>query len=232
MAQRISKNPVERKRELIDAAEKLFVHNGYEQTSVKDIITSVGVAHGLFYYYFPSKEAILTAIIDRYYESFLENMNPIIDSESGTGLEMFMRMLIVSSSMKKGKEQFFSYIGTTQDPVLQERLSARYKEIIAPTIVSIVKKGVQDGSFDTPYPEESVDAIHACGTALLAPRVGAHSATDLLRGYHAYLEIVERILGIQDHALREFVDSQLSGTDEQIRAFSKALQEDGAHERD
>ena len=71
MTSRRSKHPEERRKELLDAAERLFVEQGYEETSIRDIITTVGVAHGLFYYYFRSKEDILAAIIDRFYDSFL-----------------------------------------------------------------------------------------------------------------------------------------------------------------
>ncbi len=47
---RISKDPEERKNEIVDAAEELFVTKGYEKTSISDIVKKVGVAQGLFYY--------------------------------------------------------------------------------------------------------------------------------------------------------------------------------------
>lgn len=59
---RITKAPDERRMELFNAAQALFFTKGYEKTSVKDIVKQVGVAKGLFYYYFESKQALLEAL--------------------------------------------------------------------------------------------------------------------------------------------------------------------------
>jgi AcrR family transcriptional regulator len=63
--ERVTKVPEERKQELIDTAERLFLEKGYEQTTVADIVREIEVAQGTFYYYFSSKEEILEAIIEK-----------------------------------------------------------------------------------------------------------------------------------------------------------------------
>ncbi|MFB0959189.1 MAG: TetR/AcrR family transcriptional regulator [Clostridiaceae bacterium] len=63
---RISKDPKVRRQEIMDAARELFLKNGYENTSVDDIVRRLSVAKGLFYYYFPKKDAILAAIADEF----------------------------------------------------------------------------------------------------------------------------------------------------------------------
>ncbi|NLB21913.1 MAG: TetR/AcrR family transcriptional regulator [Clostridium sp.] len=65
---RISKDPEIRRQEIIDTARKLFIEKGYEKTSIDDIVGEMNVAKGLFYYYFPKKEAILSAIADQLVE--------------------------------------------------------------------------------------------------------------------------------------------------------------------
>ena len=39
----------------MDAALELFVEKGFETTTINDVVKRVGVAQGLFYYYFGSK---------------------------------------------------------------------------------------------------------------------------------------------------------------------------------
>ena len=56
---RITKEPEVRKQEILDTALKLFGENGYEKTSITDIAKAIGVAQGVCYRYFPSKEALL-----------------------------------------------------------------------------------------------------------------------------------------------------------------------------
>ncbi len=55
----------ERRNQLIDVALELFGQNGIEATRVSDIAREAGVAQGLLYHYFPSKDALLAAIVER-----------------------------------------------------------------------------------------------------------------------------------------------------------------------
>lgn len=52
------------RREIVEAANRLFYHRGYNQTSFTDIAEAAGVPRGNFYYYFKSKDDILGAVID------------------------------------------------------------------------------------------------------------------------------------------------------------------------
>jgi len=56
LVSRISKAPEERKKELIEVATKLFELKGYEKVSVRDILSEVNGAPGMFYYYFSLKK--------------------------------------------------------------------------------------------------------------------------------------------------------------------------------
>jgi AcrR family transcriptional regulator len=53
----------ERRRQLIDHAARLFAANGYHPTSVADIVGSLGVGKGVFYWYFDSKEQLFLEIL-------------------------------------------------------------------------------------------------------------------------------------------------------------------------
>lgn len=49
------------RRQLLDAAVKVFAERGFEAGSIQEIAAVAGVANGTFYNYFPTKEAILEA---------------------------------------------------------------------------------------------------------------------------------------------------------------------------
>ena len=53
-----SKGVPSRRLDFVLAAQSLFEEKGFENTSVDDIAARVGVAKGLFYYYFGSKEEL------------------------------------------------------------------------------------------------------------------------------------------------------------------------------
>jgi AcrR family transcriptional regulator len=54
----------ERKQELLDCAAELFSKRGYAETRIIDICTAAGAAKGLFYWYFETKEALFTELVE------------------------------------------------------------------------------------------------------------------------------------------------------------------------
>jgi AcrR family transcriptional regulator len=56
----------ERRDELMNAAERLFLEHGIASTTIEQITTAAEVAKGTFYLYFTSKEDICAALGDRF----------------------------------------------------------------------------------------------------------------------------------------------------------------------
>ena len=84
---RISKDPDERRLEIINAAEKLFNEKGFENTAVSDIVKSIGVAQGTFYYYFKSKDDVFNAIAEEFINEFMESFALIVDDKNLSTVE-------------------------------------------------------------------------------------------------------------------------------------------------
>jgi TetR/AcrR family transcriptional regulator, transcriptional repressor for nem operon len=53
---------------LLDAAMRLFHEQGYGETGVSTILREAGVHSGSLYHHFPSKEALLEGVLERYTE--------------------------------------------------------------------------------------------------------------------------------------------------------------------
>jgi AcrR family transcriptional regulator len=60
---RLTDQGKERKQQLLDEAARLFSERGYASTRVVDICDAAGVAKGLFYWYFPNKEALFADLV-------------------------------------------------------------------------------------------------------------------------------------------------------------------------
>jgi AcrR family transcriptional regulator len=73
-APRWQRRPAARRDELLDAAQRLFTRNGLAQTSVADIAAEARVAKGSVYRYFESKETLLGAMKDRFFERMMERV--------------------------------------------------------------------------------------------------------------------------------------------------------------
>ena len=68
----------ERRNQLVDVSLRLFAEKGFERTTIKDISEAAGVAQGLIYHYFASKEELLFAAVDRH--GFLPELRRILSA--------------------------------------------------------------------------------------------------------------------------------------------------------
>jgi AcrR family transcriptional regulator len=66
------KNPDVRKQEILDGAIKIFARKGYEKTTTADISKELNISQGLCYRYYPTKEAIYDAALERYADFIVE----------------------------------------------------------------------------------------------------------------------------------------------------------------
>lgn len=69
-----------RQRELITVAARLFARDGYPAVGINDISGELGLTGPAFYRHYPSKEALLVAVLDEAITSHLEEVIDIVRS--------------------------------------------------------------------------------------------------------------------------------------------------------
>ena len=69
---RTVKDPDVRKQEILDGAIKLFARKGYDKTTTADISKELNISQGLCYRYYPTKEAIYDADLDKYADMIVQ----------------------------------------------------------------------------------------------------------------------------------------------------------------
>ena len=77
------KNARNTKGRIISAAWKLFYEQGYEDTTVEDIVFESETSKGSFYHYFDGKDALLGTlayVFDEKYEELMETMDPAMNA--------------------------------------------------------------------------------------------------------------------------------------------------------
>lgn len=77
------KNARNTKGRIISAAWKLFYEQGYEDTTVEDIVFESETSKGSFYHYFEGKDALLGTlanVFDEKYEQLMQVMDPNLDA--------------------------------------------------------------------------------------------------------------------------------------------------------
>lgn len=70
-----------RRQQILDAARRCFVRQGFHQTSMTDIFTEAGLSAGAVYGYFKGKNEIIAAIAERVISNITAILEPIVEQD-------------------------------------------------------------------------------------------------------------------------------------------------------
>ena len=159
--ERVTKVPEERKQELIDTAERLFLEKGYEQTTVADIVREIEVAQGTFYYYFSSKEKILEAIIEKDITALEEDVRQIMSREDANAAIKLNAVVNSIIGISTSRREIMNYLHEESNAVMHEKMERHTIERLVPLMTRVIAEGTHAGIFDVQYPTESVEFLLA-----------------------------------------------------------------------
>ena len=159
--ERVTKVPEERKQELIDTAERLFLEKGYEQTTVADIVREIEVAQGTFYYYFSSKEKILEAIIEKDITALEEDVRQIMSREDANAAIKLNAVVNSIIGISTSRREIMDYLHEESNAVMHEKMERHTIERLVPLMTRVVAEGTHAGIFDVQYPTEFVEFLLA-----------------------------------------------------------------------
>jgi TetR/AcrR family fatty acid metabolism transcriptional regulator len=74
MARARTEVAVDKRRQILDAAVRVFARQGFHSTRVADIADEAGVAYGLVYHYFRSKEQVLNELFSERWSLLLKTI--------------------------------------------------------------------------------------------------------------------------------------------------------------
>lgn len=88
-------DPQRTRAQLVDSSLRLFEANGFDRTSLQQIVSDAGLTKGAFYHHFESKEDLLWQIQDEYLETQLVGARDIV-AEGGDPVEQLRRLVHLS----------------------------------------------------------------------------------------------------------------------------------------
>lgn len=212
---RVIKHPEVRRAEFLDHAEALFLSNGYDSVSLNDVIAAAGASKGAFYHWFPSKEALLEALVDRFARGILtaaEERNARLETSALERLNGFLararRYKLDVASQQRNVLGSLSALFRPENLALAERVNAVVAKLFVPVLTEIISDGVRNGEFHTSDPEgiaEMVLQLTSSRHAVLAkadPKKGAKglqaAVKALEKRFTLYGIALDRLLGLPD----------------------------------
>ena len=143
---RIVKKHNERKQEIINTALKIFIHKGYEKTSVNDILNEIGIAKGTFYHYFKAKEEVLDAVIADTTETIVNKIEKIIADNSLNAEDKLLKAFSEMRVAPDMGEKFLSDIHKPENVLMHQKILTSSIKAFVPLMVEIVEEGIKQGN--------------------------------------------------------------------------------------
>lgn len=199
----MTKAPDERRREILEAATRLFRQEGFETTTVQAVATAAGVAAGTVYLYFPSKEAILAALREDFeaglIERFAEISEAVLAEEAATGEivgydEVVSRVIdgVVEFSLehRAAAEVITRHVGRLMVIAETPLLKGAVTELMA----RIIREGVRQGYVQTSDPEVFAYLLNAASTTAIGHALAFEDEEMLRRVVSACKELYIKAL--------------------------------------
>ena len=204
---RTVKDPETRRSELIDAAEELFLENGYEETAVSDIVRNAGVAQGTFYHYFKSKDEVLSAITDRWIEEIRAGMEDISSGDGSDAIEKILGFFKFFTSIGRSRQWLVEYIHEERNAHLHIKFEKRVPPILTPLFSRMIEEGVREGFFNVRYPKMAALSIIGTASAISHIHETYHieeNTEKMNEIIDATFDFIERILGAKPGIFVEY----------------------------
>lgn len=146
------------KQKLLAHAINLFAKQGFDQTSIQQIISASKVSKGAFYHYFSTKEGLLDEIAQGYAEKSFGIIEQITKNKKLNAIEKFNLIItdIQKLRLKKSNQhqKLRQILKSDIDPKWQQKFLEKFMKATEKPFEKIFKQGVAEGLFETKYPSE------------------------------------------------------------------------------
>lgn len=92
-----------RRRQILETALRLFARQGFDATSTRQIARETGIAEGLIFHYFPTKEHLLTAVLETHH-SYRGELQDLLEGAGRKPAAEILRQLATESLARFRRE--------------------------------------------------------------------------------------------------------------------------------
>jgi AcrR family transcriptional regulator len=206
--------------DIMRESEKLFVEQGFEKTTVKQIANKCGMTKGALYHHFKSKEAVLEKLLRSHHQRLLELVSPVIEDKEISSLEKIKRLirLMREEGLKSSNflAEYLTVRTNEKNLFLKEKLKSYDREFYLQALQPILAEAKNRGEckfdssaevttlliyrldrglteeFQTVFATESISAARIHSLELL----------------DTFVKILSTLLGVDESGIKEIIDYQ------------------------
>ena len=193
-----------RKKMLLMIAYDMFLTQGYENTSVDEIIEKAQIAKGTYYYYFQSKEQMLEEVIDMMIENETEMAEEIIR----TDIPVPQKIVGMLTSVKptEAEQPIKNTLFQEENVLMHHKVRKKMIDTLTPLLSEVIKEGVNEGIFKCDNISERVKML------LIISDGTFNEGTFTERDISVFIDMTEKLLGAENGTM-SFIYNLIDKTD-------------------
>ena len=192
---------------ILDAAQRLFLEKGYDNTTIQDIVDELGgLTKGAVYHHFKSKEEIMDAVGDRMF--FANNPFEAVKKRSDlSGLEKLREVIRLNNADEQRTELTLQSVPVAKNPRLLAEMLISNRKVLTPCFRELIDEGLADGSICTEYSREISELLPMLTSLWLLPSIYPASKAEQRRKFDFIFAMLDKFgIPLYDESMRETVD--------------------------
>ena len=193
---------------ILDAAQRLFLEKGYENTTIQDIVNELGgLTKGAVYHHFKSKEEIMEAVNDRMF--FSNNPFEAVQERSDlTGLEKLRQAVVIHNADEEQGEITRQAAALMKNPQMLAGMLVSNREILTPYYRKLIDEGIADGSITTRYPREISELLPILTSLWYIPGIYPATREEQRRKFSFIFDMLDAMgLTLRDERIEKIAGS-------------------------
>lgn len=148
-----SRNPEQTYEKILETSARLFIEQGYEQTSIQDIQDALHLSRGGLYHHFKSKEEILEAVMQKRSQYIANMLHDVIQNTKAENAKERLKKILYQIGIDS-EAHALDHVLTTQVKQPYFVVSGLQTCINqdAPILCGLIEEGIMDGSLHTAMP--------------------------------------------------------------------------------
>jgi AcrR family transcriptional regulator len=152
---KVSKNYRDaRRQEILDAARRVFLRNGFHATSMQDLFAEAQLSSGAVYRYFAGKEEVVLAIAEDSMAEVLTTIRAVGPDDSGTSIGAALAAGVTQIHARNAENGLAGLgVQVWSEALRNPRVKVRFVEILTDlrgAVTTLVERHQQDGSLPSP----------------------------------------------------------------------------------
>ncbi|MCH9611762.1 MAG: HTH-type transcriptional repressor KstR2 [Chlamydiia bacterium] len=178
---------------ILKTAKTLFLTQGYESTTMSDIMKSLNIAKGTIYHHFESKDVLFAAVLEDIVDQLVKKLTKVVTQSDLSAIEK-VQALVREGNISHENDALLEELHKPVNSALHTRLLALTVERLAPLYARVIEQGCDEGTFHTKAPLECAEMILSSVQFLTDQGIYAWSMDSLKRRNQGFPLLIEQLL--------------------------------------